>query len=249
MGEMETLGKFLKRERELKNISLKEITINTRIREHLLKAVEEDQYDLLPSPIYVRGFLLAYAKYIGLDPNNVLFRYEEMIKKESVAEAKPQSQKNISWNKKYIYMIGGIILICLVTSYFIFIRTSQSPMESISIKPEVEKKLPSSSVQIPKTTSIPEKKPFSIQIKAFEKTWVRIQVNGQPEKEMIFNPGEGGSYQASNRIYLLVGNAGGLDLILNEKKLEKFGKSGEVVTLIFTPEGVETKRPEKTKPP
>lgn len=249
MDEMETLGKFLKRERELKNISLKEIAINTRIRERLLKAVEEDQYDLLPSPIYVRGFLFAYAKYIGLDPNDVLFRYDGMIKRESVAEAEPQSQKNSSWDKKYIYGIGGVILICLITSYFIFIRTSQSPVKSISVKQKVEKKLSSSSAQIPKTTSIPEKKPFSIQIKALEKTWVRIQVNGQPEKEMIFNPGEGGSYQASNRINLLVGNAGGLDLSLNEKKLGKFGKSGEVVTLIFTPEGVETKRPEKTKSP
>jgi hypothetical protein len=42
-----------------------------------------------------------------------------------------------------------------------------------------------------------------------------------------------------------MGNAGGLDIIFRGKSLERFGKSREVVTLIFTPEGVEVKRPEK----
>jgi hypothetical protein len=46
----------------------------------------------------------------------------------------------------------------------------------------------------------------------------------------------------------LVGNAGGLDIIFKGKSLGRFGKSGEVVNLIFTPQGVETKRLEKPKP-
>ncbi len=66
---------------------------------------------------------------------------------------------------------------------------------------------------------------------------------------MILKPGETASYQASDQIRLLVGNAGGLDLIYNGKDLDKVGKSGEVVTLIITPRGVETKPYEKPKPP
>jgi hypothetical protein len=46
-----------------------------------------------------------------------------------------------------------------------------------------------------------------------------------------------------------LGNAGGLDPVLNGKPLGKFGKSGEVLNLIVTPQGVEVKRPEKPKPP
>jgi len=59
--------------------------------------------------------------------------------------------------------------------------------------------------------------------------------HNQSEKQMTFKPGEGISYQATDRIRILIGNAGGLDLIFNGKPLERFGKSGEVVTVTFTP--------------
>ncbi len=64
----------------------------------------------------------------------------------------------------------------------------------------------------------------------------------------MLQPGESLSLQDPQGIELLVGNAGGLDLNFNGKALEKFGKSGEVVTLIFTSQGIETKRYEKPNP-
>ena len=76
-----------------------------------------------------------------------------------------------------------------------------------------------------------------------------LQVDDQSEKEMTFKPGDGISVQATNRIRMKLGNAGGVDLILNGKPLGKFGKSGEVVTLVLTPQGVEVKASEKTKSP
>jgi hypothetical protein len=66
---------------------------------------------------------------------------------------------------------------------------------------------------------------------------------------MTFKAGEGISVQASNRIRIIIGNAGGLDLILNGKPLDKFGKPGEVLTLLFTSQGVEVKRSEKPNSP
>jgi NAD(P)H-hydrate repair Nnr-like enzyme with NAD(P)H-hydrate dehydratase domain len=65
---------------------------------------------------------------------------------------------------------------------------------------------------------------------------------------MTLKPGESTSHRALKRIHLLVGNAGGLDIIFKGKSLEKFGKSGEVVNLIFTPQGVEAQRLEKPRP-
>ena len=94
--------------------------------------------------------------------------------------------------------------------------------------------------------SVPEEKTvLSLQLKAAERTWVSLQVDSQPEKEITLQPGEGISYRAMKQIQLIVGNAGGLDIIFNERRLERFGKSGEVFTLIFTPQGVEAKRREK----
>ena len=60
---MEPLGKYLKAERESRKLSLKEVSESTKIREPLLKAIEEDRYEFLP-PTYVKGFLNAYARYL-----------------------------------------------------------------------------------------------------------------------------------------------------------------------------------------
>lgn len=48
----------------------------TRIRTRYLRAMEEEQFDLLPDPSYVRGFLRAYASYLGLDPQLVIDEYD-----------------------------------------------------------------------------------------------------------------------------------------------------------------------------
>jgi len=77
---MESLGKFLRKERETRNISLEEISKFTKIKEHHLKAIEEDRYELLPPTPYVKGYLNVYAKYLTLDPRNIVLRYEEYLK-------------------------------------------------------------------------------------------------------------------------------------------------------------------------
>ncbi|HVP79343.1 MAG TPA: helix-turn-helix transcriptional regulator [Thermodesulfobacteriota bacterium] len=77
---MESPGKFLKKERETRNISLEEISKFTKVREHYLKAIEEDQYELLPAIPYVKGFLNVYARYLTLNPKDVLLQYENYLK-------------------------------------------------------------------------------------------------------------------------------------------------------------------------
>jgi len=114
---METVGKYLKRERELRNISLKEISAATKIRGNILKAIEEDRYDLLPTPVFVKGFLVAYVKHVGLDPRDVVLRYESDLKEfHGYEEKEPSAQRKKGWNRALLFgsiivMVGlGIIL-------------------------------------------------------------------------------------------------------------------------------------------
>ena len=67
----------MKVERESKKLSLREVSEATKIPERLLRAIEEDQYDLISSPVYVKGFLDAYARYLGLDPADIIRQYQE----------------------------------------------------------------------------------------------------------------------------------------------------------------------------
>jgi cytoskeleton protein RodZ len=76
----ESPGKFLKKERETRNIPLEEISNFTKIREHHLQAIEEERYELLPHTLYVKGYLRGYAKYLSLDPNDIILQYENYLK-------------------------------------------------------------------------------------------------------------------------------------------------------------------------
>ncbi len=286
MDEKETLGKYLKNQRESKKISLREVSKNTRVREQILRAIEEDQSDLLPPATYVKGFLLAYARYLRLDPNDVLLRYEKGLRREPAAPpslqpptrrqkvppAQPSKPKQKAlWNTSHMWVVVGVIVASFALFYFFSPFSSKPPIEprpenSVVEKPPVapfspapattrapegkpvveERKPATSSPPVTATLPVQEKKALSLQMKAAEETWASLQVDEQPEKEMTFKPGDGVSAQASNRIRMKIGNAGGLDLTLNGKPLGKFGKSGEVVTLVITSQGVEVNPVRKT---
>jgi cytoskeletal protein RodZ len=72
---MGSLGSYLRRERELKQISVAELAQTTRIPVRLLHQIENDDNDALPADVFVRGFLRSYARALGIDEDQVLARF------------------------------------------------------------------------------------------------------------------------------------------------------------------------------
>jgi cytoskeletal protein RodZ len=72
---MGSLGSYLKRERELRQVSIAEMAQTTRIPVRVLAHLENDAYTELPADVFVRGFLRSYARALGLDDESVLARY------------------------------------------------------------------------------------------------------------------------------------------------------------------------------
>jgi len=68
-------GERLRRERETRGISLDEIAANTKIGKRFLRALEEEQFELLPGGIFNRGYVRAYAKYVGIDDDQAVAEY------------------------------------------------------------------------------------------------------------------------------------------------------------------------------
>jgi cytoskeletal protein RodZ len=266
----ESVGQVLKKGREAKNLSLQDVAKHTRISEQVLTAIEEDRYDLLPPDTYVRGFLSAYAKLLGIDPNDVIQRYHGRHEvKPSPAGETPAEEKIVQKrrNRWILWGVPGVILVCFILFYFVLPLSPPPPQPGLPVSSVTEEKpspappKPDSSVSPPAKEQPPVAPPqpaatvarkeearLSLQLRAVEETWIRIHINDQTGKEMILKPGEAASFQASDQIRLLIGNAGGLDLIQNGKALDKTGKSGEVVTVIFTPQGVEIKPHGNPKP-
>jgi cytoskeletal protein RodZ len=71
----EAFGPWLRRQREIREIQLKEIAERTKISMRYLQAMEQDRFDLLPGPVFVRGFLREYARFVGLSPDEVVNFY------------------------------------------------------------------------------------------------------------------------------------------------------------------------------
>jgi cytoskeletal protein RodZ len=90
---MPTLGEELKRRREERNISLADISEATRIGTRFLKAIEADNYSILPGGIFTRSFIRAYAKQVGLNEDEAVARYQQQVTGQTVeAQAQPLPQ-------------------------------------------------------------------------------------------------------------------------------------------------------------
>jgi transcriptional regulator with XRE-family HTH domain len=78
LGEEEKLGQFLRRERTKKGIFLSEVSEKTCVRTYYLESIEEGDFKKLPPSLIARGFVRAYANYVGVDEDAAaqLFDYE-----------------------------------------------------------------------------------------------------------------------------------------------------------------------------
>jgi cytoskeleton protein RodZ len=74
---MSSFGETLRRERELRQISLREISEATKINLRYLDALERDDFRHLPGGVFNKGFVRAYAQFIGIDPETMVNAYLE----------------------------------------------------------------------------------------------------------------------------------------------------------------------------
>jgi len=78
VGEENYSGKALKKIREQKGVDLKRIAQVTKINITYLRLIEDDNYALLPAPVYIKGFLVQYAQYLELPPEKVRDGYMKL---------------------------------------------------------------------------------------------------------------------------------------------------------------------------
>jgi cytoskeleton protein RodZ len=79
----ETLGEKLRLAREARGITLSEVAAQTRIAARYLEAIEEDNYKPLPGGVFNKGFIKAYAKYVGVDEQEALNDYARIVSSQS----------------------------------------------------------------------------------------------------------------------------------------------------------------------
>lgn len=101
---MQTLGAKLRSTRESKGITLEEAHKKTKLSINVIRALEEDDLSSF-SPIYAKGFLKIYAKFLGIEPSNLLQEYNKVFtKQQNIAEVKKEqyvhNKESISIKKR-----------------------------------------------------------------------------------------------------------------------------------------------------
>src|SRR5690554_5702779 len=90
---MSDLGLLLKKARIQKGITLDELQEITKIQKRYLEAIEEGNFQVLPGNFYVRAFIKSYSEAVGLNPDEVLRLYRDVIPATPKASVEPIRQK------------------------------------------------------------------------------------------------------------------------------------------------------------
>jgi len=130
---MDTPGKILKTEREKQGKSLKEISVNLKLSNDYLTAIEEDNYSELPAEVFTKAYLRLYADELGLDGDYILDLFHDFGKDDV-------SEKTVLPEKK-----SELPLLKIIKSVFIAVNASVINIKSsMKIDPDFLKKLKAS---------------------------------------------------------------------------------------------------------
>lgn len=214
--ESETTGSALKRMRSLKNITLEELSAATKIQIKYLKWIEEDNYQKLPSQVYIEGFLKSCAKFLGEDPKETikLFRKEQEIRKSignknaNFKKIKPINEKPIIISSRTI-IIGISLLLALGACFYVYKQAS-----FIAAPPSIEILSPPQDIEV-----------FNDAIDVIGKSSEGSQVSINSQQVYA---DESGSFQ--EKIYLRKGLN-----VISISSVNRVGKKTEVVrNVIYT---------------
>lgn len=111
MESTHLFGEHLKREREMRGVSLEEISAATRISVRFLEALENEQWERLPGGIFNRGFIRSVARFLGLDEENLVAEYamETHERPEIAVWTKEPVRKRTNWTA-----IGSAIVVAIL---------------------------------------------------------------------------------------------------------------------------------------
>lgn len=228
---MASFGENLRRERELRGVSLREIADDTKISIRFLQALEQDRVDVLPGGLFRRTFVRQYARHIGLDPERVVaeFIYAHGDETPPVAFRAPEGRKFPTGTLLTVIGLAALGLVSFSKS-----RTAK-PKDEVAQASSMP-----SAVTLPVDHVYPaaeppprDERPGDVQnlvltLSARESCWVAVQVDGQTVLNRVLAGGETETLQAQGEIVLSVGNAGGLSFRVNDRPGVSLGRAGEV---------------------
>lgn len=137
MSELKKLGEKLKKARENKGYSIREVSEKTNITPKFIEALEEEDYSAFPSETYTIGFLRSYAEFLNFDPDEIVKEYKGLKLQNSDS---PLEELTKATKPKFEVTPGFVrntlILLIIISSIFLIYKIFQFTYSSYSISEE-----------------------------------------------------------------------------------------------------------------
>ena len=121
-SEGEAVGEFLRRRRENRNETVRDVSASLRIRTTYLRAIEADNWDELPDGIYARAFVRSYAVHVGAEPDAVLARLDGVLayREGPKAPLRPILPKSRGFPAGAVASVSVLLLIAAYAGWYYY---------------------------------------------------------------------------------------------------------------------------------
>jgi cytoskeleton protein RodZ len=249
-----SFGTWLRRQREARGIVLREIADRTKISYRYLEAMEDDRFDLLPAPLFAKGFLREYARYVGLNPDEVVNHWISVQKPDEpedlettligkVARRGRSAQKGRGWAFYFFFILAGLLLLGLVALFAYYNEKRQEDPAVRQPPPIAAPPAAPAPVQTQLPPSPPPEEPsapIELTLDFIRNCWVEAVIDGRPHTAEERVQGESLELEAQESIDLKLGDAGAVTVQVNGRPMALREGPGQIARLRIDLETVRT---------
>lgn len=232
------IGTFLRNLRTKKGMSLEEIATKTMVQQRFLDAIEKGEYEQLPEPLYIRGFIRRFAEAMGIDGISISESFPLGNAQFGSGNAKFAAGNTPlrPWHLYVLYLAAVLGAVALLYALF---KPSESPSGNAgSNRPSAvapTSTSPQKAVAPVVAKPKPKAAPVEAKLSLKADSYLTVQVDNQPNYEGILKAGQTKTFTAKQSIQMSAGNAGGVMLGVNGQAAKLMGKPGEVKDITLTP--------------
>ena len=249
---MRAVGEELQRVRQERKLSLADVTQQTKIQPWVLEALEADRLQELMSPIYVKGFLTTYARFLGLDPGS-LIPHLRWPQPEPVQQDLPPAHEavwSVAWRalRPQLRRVGpavalsaALIGIIAVNPGRWFARLSPSTVNPPKVASVTTGRDAPKPPELP-TMTVLATQPLELQVSATRTTWIQVRADGKLLTQQRLPRGSNERWTAKKQFELIVAKPSQVELVLNGQAISPLAIAHQG-RLLITHHGV-TKLPE-----
>ncbi len=262
--EIPSLFDELKKIREEKNITLEEISSESRIQISYLRAIESGEFEKIPE-VYDKLFFQSYLAYLHLeDEESYMERYRK-LRKETFSPTPTTTMRRMVtagddshpvFNKKNMIVavpalgVIALLLFFAVNSEMISFgsrkKVKELPVRQIVQELEENRSVNNKVVRAADPAPSGSAPTVSIGLTAVDTTWLRFIKDNHDTTEYLLLKGNHITLSADSVLKGLIGNAAGIDWVINGKKEGILGKPGDVISsIVITDQGIVRKKVKK----